>query len=297
MLTSLDQLRTFVLVVETGSFSSAAQHLELSQPAVSLQIKELERRLSARLIERVGRRAVATPAGATLLGYARKILDLSDEAADAVTGTAEGLHGTVRLGTGATACLHFFPPLLRRLRREHPDLQVMVSTGNTADLVRKVELNELDFGLVTLPAAGRALNIEPVLQDPFVLIAPASDDLPATVSAKLLGQLPLIQFEPGANTRRLVDDWLSPRGGGRPVMELGSVETIKEMVRAGLGYSVIPQMAMRTQGDRGLQVRPLSPALTRSLGLVMRQDKPLTRGMQTLIQAIRQSAGAATRAA
>lgn len=290
---TLDQLEAFTLVLDTGSFSAAAEHLGVSQPAVSAQVKELERKLGVRLIERVGRTTAPTAAGATLSGFARGLLDLGAEAHEAVSRHGDGLQGTVRLGTGATACLHLLPPVLQRIRETHPGLHVVVRTGNTDDIVRRLELNALDLGLVTLPVSSRALVVSSVLQDRFVAVAATgAAALPQAVRAGDLARQPLILFEPGANTRELVDAWLL-KGGvrSRPAMELGSVEAIKEMVAAGLGCSVLPAMALRQADAMALQIRPLKPSLSRALGVVMRQDKPLTRGMQVIAKAIGEDVG------
>lgn len=288
---TLDQLQTFVLALDLGSFSAAAKQLDVSQPAVSLQVRELERRLESRLIERVGRRLTPTAAGTTLLGYARSILELSVQAADATRSLSDGVQGSVRLGAGATACLHLLPPLLGKLRKEYPALQVSVTTGNMEEVVRKVEQNALDFALVTLPASGRALAITPVMLDPFVMIgASTGRPLPARITPVQASSLPMILFEAGTNTRRQVDEWLRTSGiQVRPVMELGDVEAIKEMVSAGLGYSIVPGMAIRRSEMRSIQMRSLHPRASRKLGLVIRHDKPLTRGMQIVVSALKQA--------
>ena len=289
---TFDQLRAFILVLDTGSFSVAAQHLGVSQPAVSAQVRELERKTGVRLFERVGRSLAATAAGVTLSGHARSLLEAGMQAAEAVSQHTQGLHGTVRLGTGATACLHLLPPLLRSIGQAHPALHVVVSTGNTDDIVRRVELNALDLALVTLPVASRALAVTKALRDDFVVVCAAyAKPMPQTVRPKDLLELPLVQFEPGTNTRQLVDSWLLTNGLRiRPTMELGSIEAIKEMVAAGLGCSILPSMALREADRQRLQIRPLKPLLSRELGMVVRQDKPLTRGMQVLINAILASA-------
>lgn len=291
---NLDQLRTLALVVETGSFSAAAGRLELTQPAVSLQVRQLERRLGARLVERVGRRARPTPVGATLLEHARGIGAAVDGALAAVATQVEqaggAVSGRVRLGTGATACLHFLPPVLRELRQRHPALQVVVSTGNTADYLRQLEANTTDLALLTLPAPGRALAVTPVLQDEFLAIAgPGLAPLPARVSPARLRALPLVLFEPAANVRTLVDRWFAGEGEARPrpVMELGSVEAIKEMVAAGLGYGIVPALAVTGRAARvDLQASRLYPRLHRGLALVARKDKPVSRGMRAVMEAI-----------
>lgn len=286
---NLDQLRTFGLVIETGGFSAAADRLGLSQPAVSLQIRQLERRLAVRLVERVGKRAQATPAGMELLRHVPHIDSAVENAIDALAGHASGVAGRVRLGTGATACLHFLPAVLRTLRAQFPALSVVVSTGNTEDQARKVEENSLDLALVTLPAAGRSLAAMPVLEDAFVAIAPAEGTrLKAKVSPGDLAALPLVLFEPAANTRKLVDRWFAAQGlQPRPVMELGSVEAMKEMVAAGLGCAIVPGMAMAGRGAHpGLKTSRLNPPLHRTLAVVVRRDKPVNKALRVVLDAV-----------
>lgn len=289
---TFDQLQVLTLVLDTGSFSAAALHLGVSQPAVSAQVRELERKMGVRLIERVGRSVAPTAAGVTLAGHARNLLEAGIWAAEAVSHHAEGVHGTIRLGTGATACLHLLPPLLQQIKRDYPDLHVVVSTGNTDDIARRVELNALDLALVTLPVVSRALTVSKALHDEFVVVCAAdAAPLPKVVRAQDLAQTPMVLFEPGANTRRLVESWLLASGVRiRPAMELGSIEAIKEMVAAGLGCSVLPAMSLWATDRKRFQIRPLKPGLSRELGLVMRQDKPLTRGMQVLVNAMLASA-------
>ena len=285
----LDHLRSFALVIERGSFSAAAEQLGLSQPAVSLQLRQLERRLGVRLVERVGRRAAPTEAGAELLRHLPAIESSLEEALRAVARHAAGIAGRVRLGTGATACLHFLPPVLRALRRRHPELRIVVGTGNTDDYVRQVEDNTVDLALVTLPAGGRALEVLTVLEDEYVAIARKdAPGLPRHATPAALQPLELVLFEPAAHTRRLIDRWFAAAGlNARPVMELGSVEAIKEMVAAGLGHGIVPAMAVRGRAAHpGLQVMPLRPRLSRTLALVMRRDKPLTKGLKAVVDAI-----------
>ena len=286
---NLDQLKSFALVVETGSFSAAAERRGLTQPAVSLQLRQLERRLSVRLIERVGKRARPTTAGTELLRHVQQIESAVESAVEALAEHASGISGRVRLGCGATACLHFLPPILRTLRERYPALGIVVSTGNTDEYLRKVEENTIDLALVTLPAGGRSLAITPVLEDEFVAIA-GRDQAPlkARVAPADLEGLPLVLFEPAAHTRRLVDRWFEAAGlTPRPVMELGSVEAIKEMVAAGLGYGIVPGMSMTGRGAHpGLRTSRLQPRMRRTLALVMRRDKPVSRGMRLVVEAI-----------
>ena len=285
----LDQLRTFAEVVERGTFSAAAERLRLSQPAVSLQVRQLEERLGVRLLERVGKRATPTAAGLELVEHARRI---DAEVAAALDGMAAhaGAAGRVRIGTGATASIYLLPPLLGDLKRRFPSIEITVRTGDTADVLKDLEETALDLGFVTLPATGRMFLITPVMEDPFVAIAAKGDDrLPRVATPAALAGLPLLLYEAGGNTRRVVDEWFAKAGvAPRPVMDLGSVEAIKELVGAGLGCAVVPGSAIRRTGERvPLVSRPLSPKLHRRLALVMRRDKTLTKGLRETVKALK----------
>jgi DNA-binding transcriptional LysR family regulator len=285
---NLDYLQSFLVVIECGSFSAAAERLQLSQPAVSLQVRQLEKSLNATLIERVGRKATPTAAGAALLAHAHQVNAAVASAVDAVAHHAAGTAGRVRLGTGATACIFLLPPILKQLRTALPALEITVTTGNTAEIAKAIEDNTIDIALVTMPVAGRSFAITPVLDDEFVLIAPHSMPLPARITPAVLSARPVLLFEPGGNTRRIADQWLA-RGGVslRPLMSLGSVEAIKEMVRAGLGCAILPGMAVSAEAKRrDLIVRSLSPKLYRRLAIVVRRDKRLDRGLRATLSAL-----------
>ena len=290
---SLDHLCAFADVVELGSFSAAAERAGLSQPAVSLKIRELERRLGVRLIERSGRRAQATAAGRDLLVHARRIHAEIDEAVAAIAPHRSGTVGRVRIGTGATACIHLLPPILTGLRRRMPGLDLVVCTGNTLDLLKRLEANDLDVLLGTLPMSGRAFDIEKVGEDELVAVFSAAKPPPArALTARFLAEQPLLLYEEGGQTRRLIERWFVAGGAlAKPVMELGSVEAIKQLVGVGLGWAVLPRLALGGRGGPRLGWRSLSPKLTRSFGLVLRRDKHLTRGLRAVVEALRQGAG------
>ncbi|MDE1186837.1 MAG: LysR family transcriptional regulator [Pantoea sp.] len=288
---NLDHLDTFRLVISRGSFSGAADALGLSQPAVSLQIRQLEQSLQTRLIERTGRGVRATAAGQALLEHSEHIASVIATARAAVTQHADEISGTVTVGTGATACIHLLPPLLQQLRQQHPQLKVDVRTGNTAAIIRAVEENQVDIGLVTLPVSSQSVHVSQLYEEDFRLIVSGESRetvaVPATPAA--LASLPLIVFESGSGTRAVIDAWFR-KAGVKPtlVMELGSVEAIKRMVRAGLGYSLVPAMALVQEEDRaGLSVSVPHPVLQRSLGIVMRHDRVVSRGMMAVLDKLR----------
>jgi len=287
MTLNLGNLATFRLVVQRGSFSAAADVLGLSQPAVSLQVRQLEQFLQTRLLERTGRGIKATAAGIALLAHSDRIELAVGAAVQSVSEFNREISGSVTLGSGATACIHLLPPLLQKLHHEHPLLTVRVTVGNTLEVVRAIEENRLDLGLCTLPANGRSLAVMPVLEEEFVCIfSDGQDELPWSLTPEILQSLPLIAFESGSGTRHLIDGWFLADGRAiAPVMQLGSIEAIKRMVRAGLGFSIVPRMAVEHPQDRiGLNVQSLTPLLHRQLGIIMRQDKIISKGIAEILR-------------
>ncbi len=291
---NLDHLHTFALVAELGGFSAAASVLGLSQPAVSLQIRQLEQRLKVRLIERVGRRATPTAAGTELLDHARRIEDQLSALTDSMQRHSDGLTGRVRLGTGATFCIYLLPSVLQRLRQRLPGLDIMVRIGNTNDILKAIEDNVLDLGFVTLPVAGRMFDVTPVLEEEFLAVLPAGDDpFAGEITPTELSRQKLILYEPGSHTRTIIDRWFAAGGiAPRPAMELGSVEAIKEMVGVGMGCAVLPSMAVQP-GIRqaAIVARRLSPPLFRGRGIVVRRDKIRHRRLREIVKALEESGG------
>jgi len=199
----------------------------------------------------------------------------------------------VRLGTGATACIHLLPPVLKNLKNDYPSLSVTVKTGDTPEILKLLEENLIDIALVTLPAKGRMFSIEPLLSDEFVFLAPQNTpDLPREVSPMNLSDLPLLLYATGGHTRQIVDLWLSKAGSElSPIMELGSVEAIKGLVAAGLGCSILPRSGLgKNLSPHHIEHRRLTPSLCRELAIVTRQDKPRHSGlryMEVALEALR----------
>ena len=180
---NLDQLRTLIEVVELGSFTEAAKRLHLTQPAISQQIRELENRCGLQLVDRIGKRAFATPAGNELIIYGRRIMAEAEHALAAVRRHRIGTAGRVRIGAGPTALAYLLPPVLRKLRDAYPDIEITVTTGTTHSISEALLSNEIDMGFTALPVEASDLDAVPVRTDPMVAILPATDDtIPAKVT-------------------------------------------------------------------------------------------------------------------
>ena len=271
-----DHLRALAEVVAQGSFTRAAKRLHLAQPTISLQIRELETRLGVRLVDRLGKRAFATAAGRELIEHAQRIHQETDRLLAAMRRHRDGWLGQVRIGSSTTALIYHLPPVLQRLRREHPNIELVVTTGTTTGVVDRILRNEIDLGVVSLPISERRLDIVALKGEPLVAIfAARTRNLPARVTPQFLLQHPLLLEFARAHVRALIIDWLSAGGTEpRPAMELDNLEAVKRMVASGLGVSIVPAAAIADYDKSSLSARPLKPALTRTLALVQRRDKP-----------------------
>ena len=271
-------VRTLQAIARSGSFSRAGETLHLSQPAISHHIRHLERVIGVPLLIRRGRRASPTEAGAVLLEHAGRAFKVLDEAHEAIQRLRGRVSGRVAVGTGATASIYLLPVLLRRLCARYPALELVVVTGNAGEITSAVARAELDIGIVTLPIpAGRGLLVSPFYVDRLVAIAPPErrGRRRAPMTAAELARQPMILYERGGTIRRVVDDWFR-RGRAIPrvAMELGNAEATKKLVGAGLGLSIVSEIAVKAEARSGaLRLIPLRPALHRRIAIVRRRDR------------------------
>jgi DNA-binding transcriptional LysR family regulator len=283
-------LRTLQAIARHGSFSRAAHALNLTQPAVSMQVRHLEQALGLPLLERVGKRAFPTRAGELLLSHADRALRELEAGVERVQELRGVVAGRVRLGTSASISIYLLPPALRRFRTRYPDTEVVVVTGNATAITRAIVANELDVGIVSLPVRDRELLVTPFFRDELVAVAPpeAAWRRTRTLDAPTLAGHPLILFEAGATLRRVIDGWFHRAGvAPRAPMELGNTEAIKKLVEAGLGLSVTSWFSVKSEVREGsLRAIRLTPPLERQLGLVRRRDKPRTPALDAFAAAL-----------
>jgi DNA-binding transcriptional LysR family regulator len=283
-------LRTLQAIARHASFSRAAQALNLTQPAVSMQVRHLERALGLPLLERVGKRAFPTRAGELLLAHADRALRELEAGVERVQELRGVVAGRVRLGTSASISIYLLPPALRRFRARYPETEVVIVTGNAAEITRAVVANTLDVGIVSLPVRDRELVVTPFFRDELVAVAPPDPAWRRTpvLDAAALAAHPLILFEAGATLRRIIDGWFHRAGvAPRSPMELGNTEAIKKLVEAGLGLSVTSWFSVKSEVRAGtLRAIRLTPPLERQIGLVRRRDKPRTPALDAFAAAL-----------
>lgn len=287
---NLDQLQTFTEVIALGSFSAAGRKLRLTQPAVSLQIRELESRLGVQLVERLGKHAYPTAAGEELLVHAKRLAQEADHALATMQRHRDGRLGRVRLGTSVAVCTHLLPPVLAKLRTAHPDLELLITVETMESVVSRIVANELDIGAVTLPVKEHpAIEVIPLREDPMQAFFPGAErNLPRHVTPQYLAARSLLLSHRRSQTYKMIAEWFEGAGLElKPVMELGNTEAIKTLVAAGIGIGILP--LERKQGPLPygkVQVRPLDPPLMRELGIVTRRDKSMEKPLRIVREAL-----------
>jgi DNA-binding transcriptional LysR family regulator len=287
---NLDQLRAFVEVIERGSFTAAAKELNLTQPAVTHQVQELERRFQVSLVERFGKRAYLTQAGEKLIEHARNLLDEDSRAHVAMRRFGDGWLGRVRVGTSMTVLMYVLPPILRQLKNDHPQLEINLKAGLTTTTLQMLKTNALDLGLCALPIDDPAFETVPLFNDELVAILPAAlGQVPKKVTPAFLAQCPLVLGSENSALRRTIADWLALAGPPpRPLMEFDNVEAMKSVVAVGLGASIVPSLSLGGGhvSAANVIVRPLSPRASRRVGLVRLRGKRGTDGMELVSAAL-----------
>ena len=241
------QLEMFRAVAEEGSFTRAASRLHVSQSAVSRQLQLLEAELGGPLLHRSVKGVTLTPEGELLLSTANRIHRDMREAVWQISETKKLKRGQLRIAGGGTVCLYVLPQLLKRFRAAHKDVDLLVKTGSTTAVLQLIRNHQLDLALLTLPIHGADLEVRPALREELVVITAPRHPLTQqrTIDARSLSEHPLVLFEPGSNTRLLIDQFFSDQELPMNVaMETESVEIIKAMVASGLGIALVPYVAI-----------------------------------------------------
>ncbi|SEK21899.1 DNA-binding transcriptional regulator, LysR family [Atopomonas hussainii] len=247
------QLEVFRAVCEHLSYSRAAEAMALTQPAVSLQIKQLEELLGQPLFDYVGKKLHLTPAAEALLATCEQLLSQL-QALDMRLSTLQGaLQGTLQLAAESSA-KYLTPHLFAAFRAQHPKVSLSLTVTNRAQLIRRLGDNRDDLTLMSQPPQDMALEFFPLLDNPIVAVAPAGHPLShaAQLPLSALENYPLLSREPGSGTRKAVEEFLQQqRVHFKQGMELMSLEAQREGVLAGLGLALLPRHAVRGELGSG----------------------------------------------
>ena len=293
-----ERLKTFVAVAEKKSFSEAAKVLFVSQPTITSQIKALEEELHTKLFERTTKRVEMTEAALILIKYAREIIQLSDAAQEKIQEIGSNIHGDLEIGCSFTIGEYILPIFLKRFKDNFPMVQIRADISNSDTIISSIKNHAIDVGLIETPIDDPQIILEPFLTDELLLIA-APDFLKENdgkISAESLKTIPLIMREKGSGTRAVVNHYLQMVGILESelniVMELGSTESVKAAVEAGLGASIISRATISKEKKLGLLTSyPIKNiAFYRYFYIAMRKDQVLKSTADLFLNELKKNA-------
>jgi DNA-binding transcriptional LysR family regulator len=296
------QLAAFCAVVERRSFSQAADRLGVTQPAVSLQVRSLEKRLGTQLLDRSGRRVEPTEAGWRLYRAAQRMLALEDQLVADVSASGEGaLAGDLVLGASTGPAAIAVPLVLCEFQRHNPDVRVFLTVSDTHSVVERVAARELELGIVGAARRHRGVRFEPFFSDQVILACPpghpCADRL---VTLDELREETLILMQEGAGVRQIVEDALRRQGIRlRDLdvrLELGLQESVRRAVEAGYGVTFISRTAVEAElaAGRLAEARVEGLDATREIALASASGRSRTRVAEAFVDFAREHLPSAT---
>lgn len=251
---NMTTLKTFCDLVDTGSFSRAAESNYVSQSAVSQQIAKLERDLATQLITRGGGLITPTEAGRVFYHGAKEILRRWEQLLGEVHGASDAVRGVLRVGTIYSVGFYLLDPFVRRFFREHPEVALHVTYTNWNTIYASIISGEMDLGVVACPEVNRSLEVLPLRDEELVAVFPTDHPLAGrrTIHAKDLAGTAFVAFLENIPTRRHIDKLLKARRVSVDVkMEFDNIELLKRAIMAGAGVSILPKDNVEAEIARG----------------------------------------------
>jgi len=292
---TLKQLRYFEALATHGHFGRAADASAISQPALSQQIKELEVSLGSALFERGSRQISLTHLGEEFSARVREILRSVDELGDLARASRDQLAGRLRIGVIPTIGPYLLPTIIGDLSRAHPELDIHIRETLTPTLIEELREGRIDTAIVALPVSEPSFTEVALFAEDFVLVRPIAEGGAPTPSAKSLSDMRLLLLEEGHCFR---DQALSfcklDTGPVREMLDASSLSTLVQMVGAGIGVTLIPEMAVsvETRSAAVSLARFNAPPPSRTIGMVWRKTSPLARQLTEISEVVRKSAEA-----
>lgn len=293
---TLKQLRYFDALARCGHFGRAADACAISQPALSMQIREMERTLGAALIERGARAARLTGFGEAFAPRARAILRAVDEVGEFARAAQARLAGRLRLGVIPTVAPYLLPQIVGAIMRENAGIDLHVRETVTPRLIAELAERRLDAAIVALPVSEAALDETALFTEEFVLVRPAADaDKPAP-DPKALRDMRLLLLEEGHCFRDQALAFCAlQQAAPRELLDASALSTLVQMVGAGIGVTLIPEMAVavETRSAPVCVTRFPEPRPSRTIGMVWRRNSPLAEQLTQIADVVRRAAEAA----
>lgn len=285
-----DQLHTFLEIVRLNSFSKAAKTCFRTQPAISAQIRQMEQELGTQLFDRFGSRITLTIAGRTFAEFARRILDLKRQGFDAIRELDRVPRGEMSIAANEATCVHVLPAVFSRYKGRFPKVQIQVVRSYGARTIESVLDNSVDFGITQLPLQEKRLEVVQVYSDEIRLLVSSNHRLASksSVGAGDIAEEDLLLPKSG-RTRTRINEFLDPYEDQlRISMELESSEMQKRFAEANLGVTFMAVTNAHEELRAGrlcaVRLRPLP--MIRTIGLIYRKDKALSRAALGFIQLV-----------
>lgn len=290
---TLKQLRYFEALAHHGHFGHAASACSISQPALSVQIKEMEIDLGAKLVERGTRQVRLTAFGEQFLVRVRDILRSVDELSDLARAAQGGLVGRLRIGVIPTIAPYLLPTVISKLSRMNADLDIHVRETLTSRLLQELNEGRLDTAIVALPISEPAIAEVPLFSEEFVLVRPEADRDRPTPNPDDLQKMRLLLLEEGHCFRDQALSFCNLRPTlHHDGLDASSLSTLVQMVGAGIGVTLIPDMAVavETQSAKVSVARFEPPAPTRTVGMIWRRTNPLADHLEQVATVVKSAA-------
>ena len=292
---TLRQLRYFDALARHVHFGRAAEACVISQPALSMQIKELEEALGAVLLERSARQVRLTQFGVEAAQRVRDILRSVDELGDVARASRERLLGRLRMGMIPTIAPYLLPAVIANLTRKYPEVDIHVREALTPKLLQELEDGRIDTAIVALPVSEPSLIEVALFAENFLLIRPAEDEGTPVPSSKALREMRLLLLEEGHCFRDQALSFCKMQSSQpRELLDASSLSTLVQMVGAGMGVTLIPEMAVAVE-TRSASVsvdRFKNPQPSRTIGMIWRKTSPLARQLLQISEVVCLSADA-----
>jgi LysR family transcriptional regulator, transcriptional activator of the cysJI operon len=291
----LESLKMFCDVVETGSFSRAAQLNHVTQSAVSQQIRALENRYEQKLLSRSARQVTPTPAGERLFRGCKEILARFSEVEQEIREQAQEVAGTTTVSTIYSVGLHELHTIHKSLLKTHPKVNMRLNYRRSDQVYDDVILGAAEIGIVAYPQPRAGVDILPFRDDRLAIVCAPNHTFSSKqkVSITALSGVPFIAFDREAPTRKAIDRLFRDKGLElNPVMEMDNVETIKRAVEMGIGVAVLPVATVQREISEGtLVAKPFAEGnYSRPIGLLVRKGKYLDRASQAVLEAFKAAA-------
>lgn len=292
----LVQLKYFVTIADSLSFTKSAELLRVSQPALSYQIRRLESELGTVLFDRARRKIALTPDGELFLPLAQAVLYRADMAIRIMREHLGEEAGEVRMGCNPSVAAYVAPTLLASFRRDFPRVKVQIVEGGDLELQQGVLDGTIDFAVVTAPGSPHTLEVTPLADEDLLLTVPPGHRLDHRCSVALV-DLSQEEFVIPTNSFNVTTQFMEAcrRVGFEPLVTFrtGSFESVKEFVRQGLGVAILPRMALNGSAREGLAVLEIDGGPKRQLNLILGKNRSLTGAARALVRHVRANLGEA----